>query len=94
MLAKRRIAQLHAVELSRFEQIKLTAPTGTKGVPPQRIADLANALLNNGPGHLGTTLDSKQEPTRRMGRSTGPWWTDLDPQIRLKSGRSAVRSCP
>jgi hypothetical protein len=34
MLAKRRIAQLHAVELSRLDQIKLTAATGTKGRAP------------------------------------------------------------
>jgi hypothetical protein len=32
MLTKRRIAQLHAVELSRFELVKLTAATGTKGM--------------------------------------------------------------
>jgi len=31
----------------------------------------------------GTTLDADEEPTRRMGRPAGPWWTDLDPQSRL-----------
>jgi len=45
MLTKRRIAQVHAVELSRFEQIKVTAATGANGTYPQHIADLANALL-------------------------------------------------
>jgi hypothetical protein len=38
-------ARVHAVELSRFEQIQLTAATGAKGAHPQHIADLANALL-------------------------------------------------
>ena len=37
--------QAHSVELSRFEQAKLTAATGIKDARSQDVADLANALL-------------------------------------------------
>jgi hypothetical protein len=65
---------VHAIELSRFEQTKLTAATAPRGAHPQRVADLANTLLT-------TALDTwgrSWTPTR-ANPSYGPVsWTLVD----------------
>ena len=53
-------AQVHAIQLPRFEQIKLTSATRTKGAHAQRIADLANALLTTALEHVWPILDSSK----------------------------------
>lgn len=53
-------------------------------------ADLANALLTTAVETRGWSWTTTA-PTHRTARSDGLWWTRVDRQSLLKSGRSAVR---
>jgi len=77
----------NTMELSSFEQIKLTPAAGARRGALDALPILLT-LCQQRRWKRGDDPGLQRKRTRRMGLSAEPWWTGLDPQILLKIGCS------